>query len=116
MSEEIIQSGDKLHVITRRLFPDDLRRHFVGEVSKAIGHMCVLQGYAYIFHSSTNEYRRRPERRTRIFSLAEANHIVNMLPRELDLASLEYRTIDGRLVVTDMKGFSLDINEFGSSA
>ena len=116
MSEEIVRIGDKVHIMTRRLFPDDLRRHFIGEVSKALGHVCVVQGYAFIFHSGSGEYQRRPDRRTRIFSLADASHIVNILPPELDLASLEYRKVDGRLVVTDTKGFSLDVNEFGSSA
>ena len=116
MSGGIIETGEKLHIITRRLFPDDVRRHFVGEVTRAIGQMCHLQGYVFVFNSGTNEYRKRPERRTRIYSLADSNHIVNMLPREVDVGTLEYRTIDGRLVVTDMKGFSLDINEFGLSS
>jgi hypothetical protein len=116
MSKQIIETGDKLHIITRRLFPDDLQRHFVGEVTKAIGHLCHLQGYVFVFDSGTNEYLKQHERRTRIYSLADANHIVNVLPREIDIGALEYRTIDRRLVVTDMKGFSLDINEFGLSS
>ena len=57
VSEHFIETGDKLHIITRRLFPDDLRRHFVGEVTRAIGHLCHLQGYVFVFNSGTNEYR-----------------------------------------------------------
>lgn len=116
MPDHIIVPGDKLHIITRRLFPDDIRRHFAGEVTKARRDLCELRGYAFIFHAGTNEYRRRPEVRTRIFALGEAGHIVNRLPGEVDVRALEYRTVDSRLVITDMAGFSLDINEFGPSA
>ena len=116
MSESIIQIGDKLHIMTRRLFSDDLRRHFVGEVVKAVGPVCAVEGHTFVFHAGTNEYQRRPEKRTRVFSLADANHIVNILPPDVDLALLEYRKVRGRLVVTDTKEFTLDINEFGPTA
>lgn len=32
------------------------------------------------------------------------------------IESLEYRMVNNRLVITDNRGFSLDINEFGSVA
>ena len=116
MSERAIERGDKLHVITRRLFPDDLRRHFVGEVTRVDRNLCELQGFVFVFHSGKNEYQRRPDKRTRIYSLADAGHVVNVLPRQIDVSSLEYRTIDKRLVLTDMNGYSLDINEFGPTS
>jgi len=34
----------------------------------------------------------------------------------VDIGSLEYRFVDGRLAVTDTKGFALEINEFGPSS
>ena len=116
MSERTIAPGDKLHIMTRRLFPDDLRRHFAGEVISTTDGLCELQGNTFVFHPATNKYQRRTQLRTRIFSLADANHIVNKLPRDVDIKSLEYRTVDERLVVTDMKSFSLDVNEFGPAS
>ena len=115
MSEPVIERGDKLHIITRRMFPDDVRRHLVGEVTASAGVVVEIQGYSFVFSSGRNEYRRRPELRTRICSLGDAGLIVSKLPRNVDLGSLEYRIVDERLVVTDMAGFSLDINEFGPS-
>ena len=114
MSESVVSVGDKLHVITRRLFPDDVRRHFAGAVSGVSGNLFELQGYSFVFNSATNEYRRRPEVRTRILALGDAGYIVNKLPAETDIASLEYRVVNQRLVVTDLRDFSLDINEFGT--
>ena len=113
MSGPLVVPGDKLHIITRRLFDNDVRRHFAGKVIGTSGDLSEIHGYSFVFHSGTNEYHRRPDIRRRIFSLAEAGHIVNKLPPEVEIAALEYRLIEGRLVVTDMAGFVLDINEFG---
>ena len=77
--------------------------------------LCQVQGYTFVFSSSKSEYRRRPEVRTRVFSLTDAIHIVNKLPSRVDVSSLEYRTLEKRLVVAGSGGFSLDINEFGPS-
>lgn len=116
MSEQVVAPGDKLHIMTRRLFPDDLRRHFAGEVIRVAGELCELNGYAFVFHPSSNEYQKRPKLRTRVFSLGDAIHIVNKLPRDLKVDELAYRIVDGRLVVSDDSGFLLEINEFGSNA
>ena len=43
----------------------------------------------------------------------EAGFVVIGIPPEVDLDACEYETIDQRLVVTDSKGFALEINEFG---
>ena len=115
MSDCILKPGDKLHIVTRRVFPDDIRRHFAGEVVGASGDLVELRGFTFVFHPGTSEYHKRPEVRSRILSPADSGHIVNRIPPEVAIASLEYRVVEDRLVVTDMGGFSLDINEFGPS-
>ncbi len=113
MSDQPIRVGDKVHVITRRAFPDDLRRHFAGEVTAVVGDLVRVAGYTFVHHSGRNEFDRRPEVRTRLFRLGEAGHIVNVLPSEVDVARLRYVLVDNRLAVTDGAGHVLDINEFG---
>ena len=116
MSRGPIEVGDKVHVITRRLFEGDLRWHFAGEVTAVAGVLQEISGYSFVFNKGANEYRRRPELRTRIFSLGQADFIVNKIPGDVALESLAYRIVDGRLVITDGKAFALDINEFGHLA
>lgn len=116
MSDSMIVAGEKLHIISRRLFSDDLRRHFAGEVIRAADDLCELKGYVFVFLPGSGEYKKRSQPRHRIFSVGDAMFIVNKLPAEIDLEALEYRVIDDRLVVTDNNGFLLDINEFGPSA
>lgn len=114
-SNKIVDAGDKLFVQTRRRFEEDIRRHFVGEVQSADGALVAVLGYTFIFNAGVNEYRRLPEKRIRIFSVADAGNIVNKLPRETDVERITYRILDERVVVTDNQDLYLSINEFGAS-
>ena len=115
MSKKIVDVGDKLFIQTRRRFEEDIRRHFAGEVQSADGALVAVLGYTFIFNSGLNEYRRLPEKRTRIFSVADAGNIVNKLPRETEVDRITYRILDDRVVVTDDRDLCLSINEFGAS-
>ena len=115
MSDSVLAVGDKLHIMTRRLFADDVHPHFVGEISAVSGAFFKIHGYVFVFDSSTNSYLKHPAVRTRLFSLSDAGHIINVIPQEVDLDSLTYRVVDKRLEVTNGAGFSLEINEFGQS-
>jgi hypothetical protein len=115
VADSVLAVGDKLHIMTRRLFADDVHPHFVGEISAVAGPLFRAQGYSFVFDSGTNSYVKHPEARTRLFSLSDAGHIISVIPREVDLNSLQYRLVAGRLAITDSRGFSLEINEFGQS-
>lgn len=114
--ESVIKPGDKLHIVTRRLFIEDLRRHFVGEVTCFADGLCKIQGFAFVFDAFKNTYARNPEARIRIFDLGADGHIVNMLPDDLEIAALRYQMTQGRLIVTDKNNYTLEINEFGTKS
>jgi hypothetical protein len=101
--------------MTRRLFADDVHPHFVGEISAVSGPLFKAQGYSFVFDSATNSYLKHPTLRTRLFSLSDAGHIINLIPREVDLDRLQYGVVNRRLAISDGAGFSLEINEFGQS-
>lgn len=115
MAGAAVEVGDKLHIMTRRLFEEDLRRHFVGEVMTLSDSLAEIRGYTFIFQPGTNEFRRLPEERARLFSLGESGHVVTKIPRETDVSAIIYRTVGNRLVVSDGGAFSLPINEFGAA-
>jgi hypothetical protein len=109
----LLNPGEKIHVITRRLFDGDIRRHFAGEIVSANESIARVRGYTYVFYPGANEYVRRPELRERIIALADAGNIINVIPQDVNLEELVYGpSKDNRLIVTDHKSFSLDINEF----
>lgn len=111
----VIQIGEKLHVATRRLFPGDVRRHFVGEVVAADGDQVRLEGFSFIFDPNRDDYIKRPEKRVRLLSITDASHVINVLPAEAALEEITYELDDRKLVVTDHKTFDLEVNEFGPS-
>jgi len=111
----VIAQGDKLHIITRRLFESDLRRHFAGIVEEVSGTLIKIRGYVFVFDESDNQFVRRDEERTRIFSVSDSGLIINIIPAESDLPRLQYE-IDarGRRMLTDGKAFALNVTEFGA--
>ena len=113
----LLKPGEKIHVITRRLFEGDLRRHFAGEIVAADDRAVRVKGYTFVFYPTRNEYVRRPDLRERIVVLADADNIINVIPENVNLEDLAYRpSEENRLVVTDHRSFYLDINEFSGIA
>lgn len=111
----IIKTGEKLHVITRRLFDGDVRRHFSGVVTEVEGALVRLEGYVFVFEGGTNSWIKRPEKRTRILSVGDSGHIVKVMPQNVDLEALTYKLSPAKhMCVTDEKEYWLDINEFGA--
>lgn len=110
----VLEQGEKLHVIARMNFEGDLRRHFIGEVVDIDRDFARVEGHLYILDKGTGTFVRRKDKRVRLFGLADAKLIVNVLPAKADLAKVVYaQTEDRGLVVTDGSTFALDINEFG---
>lgn len=109
----IVEIGEKIHIMARRRFEQDIRRHFVGTVLTSDGSVVRTEGYTFVFDANKDNYDKRPEERTRIFDLSDSGYVVNIIPKETVLEKVIYKLSDRRLVVTDEKTFSLDVNEFG---
>jgi len=72
-----------------------------------------VEGYVFVHNLSDNQFEKRFEKRIRIVSLVDANNLINVIPLNIEIDALEYFTSDNnRLVLTDNKGYTLDINEF----
>jgi hypothetical protein len=111
----LINPGDKVHIIARRNFDGDLRRHFAGEVVNVTDVAISAVGYTFVFNARKNQYIRRPEQRNRIFSLIDSNNIINIIPKDANIEKVMYKMSPERqLVVTDDKTFSLNIDEFAN--
>lgn len=112
----LLKTGDKIHVISRRLFEGDLRRHLAGEVQQVSDNGAIVEGYTFIWAPGRNEWKRRPEKRTQLISLRDAGNIITLFPAETDIERIQYvMSPENRLVITDGKKFTLDINEFSSN-
>ncbi len=110
----MLREGMKVHVVYRRLVEDEVRKHFVGEV---IGHNDVamlVRGHAFVFDINSGRFRRKEDTINRLVPTADGCVVVTVLPDAVELASVDYSTDhNGILELSDGKGFSFDINEFG---
>lgn len=116
MDEFVLGVGSKVHVVTRRSFAEDVRRHFVGVVQCCSGEVARVEGFAFVLRGSTNEYERRVEKRVRVVSLTDAANIINLLPEAVRVDRLKYEFSSGRLVMTDGEGYELELSEFAPGA
>ena len=108
----IIDIGEKVHIIERRYFPEDLRRHFIGEVTRCTENVIRVKGYTWVFDGVKAQFIKKPDEMERIIRLGE-RMTINIIPPEVNLSELKYVIIPQKgLVVTDGKKFSLDITEF----
>ncbi len=111
----LIEIGEKIHVIMRRNFESQMRRHFAGEINAVNGTEVRATGYVFVYDDRTAQYVRKNAPRTTVLNLAESGYIVNVIPRAINLEEVRYETIDrSELFFTDGKNFRLNINEFGT--
>jgi hypothetical protein len=105
----ILNTGEYIHVIHRQLFPNDVRRHFVGTVESHEGTLVRVKGYLFAMDAKRSEFVKRPQMRTRIISLGE-NVIVNVLPANVQIERITYKHLpNGDIVVTDGSDWHFDI-------
>jgi hypothetical protein len=108
----ILEQGEKVHIVERRYFTDDLRRHLVGEVTKCAEQTIRLKGYVWVFDIANGRFVRKPEKRERVVCLSD-RLTINVIPPEADLDAMKYVTDPERgLVATDGRSFTLEITEF----
>jgi hypothetical protein len=108
----VLEIGEKVHIIERRYFAEDLRRHFVGEIIECSENVIRVRGYAWIFDNLAREFFRKLEQRERIIHLGTRLSI-NVIPKDVRLEDIKYiKSPERGLTVTDGRKFRLDITEF----
>jgi hypothetical protein len=111
---QVLDPGEKIHLIERRYFENDLRRHFAGEILRVSDNTVRVRGHAWVYNSGHGEFEKRPEVRERIIVIGE-RHTINIIPKNVSIDDLQYTRVEGKgTVVTDGKEFSLQIREFTS--
>ncbi len=84
----IFEKGEKVHIITRRQFENDVRRHFAGIVIDSSDFTMRVEGYVFVHNLSDNQFEKRFEKRIRIVSLVDANNLINVIPLNIEIDSL----------------------------
>lgn len=108
----ILEVGEKVHIIERRYFMEDLRRHFTGQVIRCAEQAVRLKGHAWVFDKVEGQFIMKPEERERIVCFGD-RMVINVIPEDVNLDEIRYVNLSEKgLVVTDGKDFMLEITEF----
>jgi hypothetical protein len=108
----LLETGDRIAVIDRKLFRDDNTRLFVGVVEDYENGVARASGFGY--HINPYEVagtERRAEERTRLVAVSSWD-VVYVLPKEIDIGDLQVRRSPKSLVLTDGKSLMMDLSEW----
>jgi hypothetical protein len=114
MKNSILRPGEHIHVVHRRRFEKDIRRHFIGTVEACDAGVARASGYVFVIDDLSHHlFTKRPDRRTKLIPFASGDVIVNVLPEALDIEQVHYELEGRTLWVTDGNGWRMDVKEFG---
>ncbi|MBI1374060.1 MAG: hypothetical protein GC159_15170 [Phycisphaera sp.] len=111
---DVLSAGEVVHVVCRRRFADDVRRHMVGEVMFVDNGVARIDAFLFVYDRSTGHFIRRP-RMDRVVALTDSANVVTILPPRIDVESLDYAEGGPKLTLTDGGDFEMDISEFAAS-
>ena len=112
-TSSVLAIGEKVHIVERRKFETDLRRHFIGEVVYCSDHHIKASGFPYVYSPSSKIFEKVDPDRVRIF--ANDNHIaVTLLPPNFDLRNAVYKRIPYKFLLCDADGFEMELDDFGT--
>lgn len=111
----LLEPGEKVHVIERRAFDGDVRRHFVGEVEAASETAIRAVGYTFVCNTMTGNFDRREPARTRIIPLIAAGVVVYVIPRDIDPRSVRYEWAPGNRLVVRAGSWEVFLDEFATA-
>jgi hypothetical protein len=108
----VIEQGDRVLIIDRKLFKDDNVRMFVGVVEAIDGAVLRVKGCPFHLNPYEITWTERPgDERLRIVPLSSGAQIY-VLSREVDLAKLQLRRSPKALTLTDGHLVSLDLRDW----
>jgi hypothetical protein len=107
----ILQKGEKVHIIHRRLYDKDNHRHFIGVVDAYEQGVARVTGHVYTVDLSKFTFMKRVEIRTRLVSIVSGDILVNIIPPSVDLEKVVYTQERKAVRVTDGSNWYLDLSE-----
>jgi hypothetical protein len=102
--------GEKVLIIDRKLFAEDIQRHYVGEITRASENALKVKGHVWI-RDQVKGFVRKTGNRERLVYPSDRT-IINIIPENVNLNEIKYVHAGATTVVTDEKNFTLDVTEF----
>jgi len=108
----ILEPGDKLLVVHRRLFEGDSVRFFVGEVEDYGDGIARIAGHTWTWDAYSKEILRKEGIRRKLIALGSGTFLVYQLDAGTGLEQVRFWCEpDGSIWVTDDAGLMMDISD-----
>ncbi len=109
----LIEVGEKVFVVYRRLFFESRVRHFIGEIDVVSNHVCRATGTFFILDKSDNTFIGKNKKRTIFINLSESGSIVTVLPKDTIIGSIMYSLeVGSEPIISDGDSLELNISEY----
>jgi hypothetical protein len=108
----ILNPGEKVHVIHRRIYEKDHHRHFIGVVEAYDLGVARITGHVYTVDAVKFSFVKRPELRTRLVSVVSGDVLINIIPPAVNLDKITYKQERKAVRVTDGSDWHLDLSEY----
>jgi hypothetical protein len=107
----ILETGAKILVCHRRLFPEDSPRFFVGTVVTHEAGVVKVTGITWT-RDVAHGFHKKRDPRTKLISLHTGTVIVYELPGEVEVEALRLEQPSGtEIILTDDQKFRMDLSE-----
>jgi len=109
----LLEKGDKVLIVHRRLFESDRPRLFMGEVKSYEDGVLKATGRSWTAGLFNNgEFVEKGDPRTKLFALGSGTLIAYELPRELELSTLDFEyDNEDHVWLTDGDTFRMNLTE-----
>ncbi len=107
----ILQSGNKLLIVHRRLFEADRTRYFLGTVNAYEDGVASVSGYTFVHDHVDGDYLRKDDERTKIMPIRSGSLIVYLLSSDFAIDEARICTRENRLILSDGRGCEMNLSE-----
>ena len=107
----LLEAGEKVLVVHRRLFDHDRPRFFVGRVDAYEAGVMRVTGLSYVRDVADGQVAEKREARTKLLSLSSGTLIVYLLPAEAAVESIRFVLDRELLTLSDGQGFTMNLTE-----
>ncbi len=108
----ILNQGDRVLVIHRRLFENDHSRFFIGTVDDYEGGIARVTGFTFARDIVDGSFCRKSEPRTKLFSLSSGTLLAYYISSDFVMENAQLETRNQGLWLKDGAGFEMDVSEW----
>lgn len=112
----LLNCGDKVLAVHRRLFEGDQSRYYLGEIVAYENGIAKVEGYSWTMEKMHCRIMRKSGLSTKLLALASGTLIVYQLPDGVDPATVEFSTQGSQILLVHGEDTILDLTEAAAEA